>query len=676
MRSLLACIFSILFVSGVAAQICTTPGQTPSTAFPVCGTLIFQQTTVPICSSRPLYVPGCNMFGANYFDKNPYWYKFTCYQAGTLGFLIAPVNPDDDYDWQLYDITGRKPDDVFTDPSLIVKGNWAGTPGNTGASAAGVNYIQCASLPPENKNAFSTMPTLVAGHDYLLLVSHFTDTQSGYSLSFGGGTAVITDPTLPALKTVAANCGGNKIRIKLNKKIKCSSLAPDGSDFVITPGGSVVTKVTGIGCARGFDSDSIELELAPFLAPGTYSLGVKTGTDGNTLLDYCDQAVATTDKIDFTVLPLMFTSMDSLAPLTCSPQSLRLVFSKPMLCSSIAADGSDFSLTGPYPVTITGATGGCASGVTASREILLTLSQPLYQAGSITLTLKAGSDGNTILDESVPSDACRQQTPAGSFVSFSVSDTVNADFSILKRYGCVSDTIRPVHPGTHGVNSWQWNLDDGQTSTLQSPMGLYTVFGTKNIRLVVSNGFCSDTSSQTVVLDNFLKADFAAPADKCINEAVRFTSSAQGIGLRHNWSFGDGGSSELPSPAHVYTQPAAAYRVNYTVTDSIGCTQTAQKTIQIHSSCNPVVPSGFTPNSDGRNDLLRLLNAFSVEKLEFRVFNRWGQLVFTTTDPGQGWDGTLRGTRQPTGVFAWFLTYTDRDTKETRVLKGTTTLIR
>src|SRR3982751_265959 len=106
-------LFTILFLLTsqlIMAQPCTTPGQTPSTAFPVCGTSVFQQTTVPICGTRSLVVPGCS--GAAYSDKNPFWYRFTCYVSGTLGFLIKPTNSGDDYDWQLYDITGRNPDDV------------------------------------------------------------------------------------------------------------------------------------------------------------------------------------------------------------------------------------------------------------------------------------------------------------------------------------------------------------------------------------------------------------------------------------------------------------------------------------------------------------------------------------------------------------------------------------
>src|ERR1700730_3995874 len=172
----------------ISAQTCTTLGQNPSTAFPVCGTTDFSQATVPKCSTHPVNVPGCSGGNTTYYDYNPFWYKFTCYTSGTLGFLITPNNLGDDYDWQLYDITGHNANDVFTDNSLVGTGNWSGSYGLTGASSSGVNYIQCASNPTAGAPKFSSMPVLQAGHEYLLLVSHFTDSQSGYSLSFGGGT--------------------------------------------------------------------------------------------------------------------------------------------------------------------------------------------------------------------------------------------------------------------------------------------------------------------------------------------------------------------------------------------------------------------------------------------------------------------------------------------------------
>ena len=126
-------LFFLLLISFLQgrSQFCTELGQTPKTAFPVCGVQTFHQTTVPACSNQKIPVPCSD--GVDYIDFNPFWYRFTCYKTGTLGFVITPEDLGDDYDWQLYDVTGHNPDDIFTNNSLVVSGNWAGNPGTTGA---------------------------------------------------------------------------------------------------------------------------------------------------------------------------------------------------------------------------------------------------------------------------------------------------------------------------------------------------------------------------------------------------------------------------------------------------------------------------------------------------------------------------------------------------------------
>ncbi|HVF96936.1 MAG TPA: hypothetical protein VM871_06435, partial [Flavisolibacter sp.] len=387
------------------AQTCTAAGQNPSTAFPVCGTSTFTQASVPLCGGRAMPFNGCGT-NSGLTDINPFWYKFTCFQSGTLGFLITPNNLNDDYDWELYDITGRNPDDVYTDGNLVVSNNWSGEKGLTGASSAGTQTFVCGGT---GKPLFSKMPQLTAGRAYLILISHFTNSQSGYKLSFGGGTAVITDPTDPRLQKVEAACGGDALRINISKKIKCTSIASNGSDFYITPSVATVTGVVGVSCTLQFDADSLGLQLSSPLPPGSYVLRIKKGSDNNTLLDYCDRPVPETDTLSFVVLPKAPTPMDSLAPLTCAPTQVRLVFKKPILCSSIAANGSDFTVNSSYPVAVTAGSGTCAAGVT--REVVITLSNPLQVAGSFQLLLNKGTDGNTLIDE------CSQETPVGSKLS-------------------------------------------------------------------------------------------------------------------------------------------------------------------------------------------------------------------------------------------------------------------
>lgn len=658
-----------LLIAAAAYTQCTNPGQTPATAFPVCGTSIFDQGTVGLCVNGTLPSPQCQSGGVVLQDLNPYWYKFTCFTAGTLGFIITPRNLADDYDWELYDVTNAaNPNDVYSNASLVVASNWSGESGITGASAAGTTLFSCAGF---GQPLFTRLVPLQAGRNYLLMVSHFTNTQSGYSLQFTGGTAGINDPNVPHLQKATANCGGDVISIKLNKKIKCSSLAANGSDFFITPASATPLSVTGIGCSSGFDTDSIQLRLNNFLPPGNYTLGIKAGSDGNTLLDYCNNPVPATDVASFTVAPAAPGRMDTLKAAGCSPNRLEVVFDKSVVCTSIAANGSDFTVNGPYPVSVTGATATCnTNGL--SNSIILNLSQPLQRAGLFTVRLQVGSDGNTILNE------CGVATPAGESLSFPVADTVNADFTYNIEYDCTADVVNFLHPGGNGVNYWRWILDDGLTSSQQNPQVTYTMFNTKNIQLVVSNSFCSDTARTSFVLDNFLKADFNVLEDNCPAEPVVFTSNSIGKIVRHDWDFGDGGVGIGPTSTHSFNRPVreTVYNVRYTVTDSFGCSKTIQKPVKIYSSCTIAVPNAFTPNGDRTNATLYPLNAIKADNLQFTVYNRWGQVVFQTTSWKRGWDGTLNGRPQPSGTYVWTLRYVHRETKQRVEKKGFTILIR
>src|SRR5688572_18051735 len=81
MRTQLFIFHAFLFISGASySQPCTEPGQNPSTAFPVCGSIAFTQNAVPRCKNNNLFVPGCSQTAndPSYDDRNPFWYRFTC----------------------------------------------------------------------------------------------------------------------------------------------------------------------------------------------------------------------------------------------------------------------------------------------------------------------------------------------------------------------------------------------------------------------------------------------------------------------------------------------------------------------------------------------------------------------------------------------------------------------
>lgn len=663
-----------LFYLGSYSQInCGTLGQNPSTAFPVCGTDTFTQSSVPVCGGRSIKAPGCQDILQ---DLNPFWYRFTCYTGGTLGFLLTPNNLGDDYDWQLFDITGHDPNDVYSDQSLFVSCNWSGTTGITGATTGGTSLVVCATIGAAQP-VFSAMPTLIADHEYILLVSHFSGSdQSGYGLSFTGGTASITDPKEPALAGARAICDGIKMTVKLNKKMKCSSLNADGSDFAVTPAFAPIIAAEGVNCSNGFDMDSIVLTLASPVPPGNYTITVKNDVNGVNLLDNCNRTIPLGQNLSVTVFPLIPTPMDSLTKIGCAPDELELVFKRPMLCNTVAADGSDFTVSGPVPVTVSGAAGLNCSADGLSTIIRVKLAAPIQVAGTYRITLQNGTDGNTVLNE------CSKETAAGSFINFIAADTVSADFTYTIHLGCKTDVIDYSHDGRNGVNYWKWTFDNNITSNRKDTSISYTVFDNKKATLLVSNGVCRDSvTNNAILLDNFLDAKFENTAVVCPSDPAIFRDKSFNRVTQWLWDFGNGVTSTDQAPAPQFypvgnNNTIRDVPVKLIVTNDIGCADTAIGSIRVVGNCFIAVPSGFTPNADGMNDYLYPTNAYKAKDLYFAVYNRSGNKIFETRDWTNKWDGTYKGNPQDPGTYVWFLYYTHIETGQRMEQKGTTVLIR
>ena len=664
-------------ISSFGQTACTTLGQTPGSAFPVCGIDTFSQSTVPGCGGRQIFAPGCT--DVVLADINPFWYRFTCFAGGTLGFLITPNDLNDDYDWQIFDITGRNPEDVYlNDPSIFVSCNWSGETGLTGASDAGNSLVVCASNGSGSRPRFSSMSTLITGHTYILLISHFTvSSQSGYGLSFGGGTANITDPTEPGLASARAICDGIKMTVKLTKKMKCSSLNADGSDFSVIPAFAPIIAAEGVNCNTGFDMDSVILTLASPVPPGNYTITVKNDRTGVNLLDNCNRTISLGQNLSVTVFPLIPTPMDSLTKFGCAPDVLELVFKRPMLCSSVSADGTEFVITGgPSPVTVASAAGVNCNADGVSNVIQVKLSSPIQRAGNYRITLKTGTDGNTIFNE------CGKETPVGSFINFSAVDTVSAAFNYRIGLGCKADTIHYSHDGRNGVNFWKWTFDNNISSTAKDTSIIYPAFGNKKASLIVSNGVCRDSASvNTIVLDNVVNADFESTAVVCPDDPAVFKDKSIKRIQAWLWDFGNGNTSTSQSPANQF-YPADNNNiikdlpVRLIVTNDIGCSDTAVNTIRVVGNCYIAVPKAFTPNGDGLNDFLYPTNAYKARDLYFAIYNRGGQKIFETRDWTNKWDGTFKGNPQDPGTYVWLLQYTHIDTGKRIEMKGSTVLLR
>ena len=290
-----------------------------------------------------------------------------------------------------------------------------------------------------------------------------------------------------------------------------------------------------------------------------------------------------------------------------------------------------------------------------------TLQNPTHQYADIhqTYVVKLRvRDATGCLDETIS----KPVIPAGgnldvAFVTTAVCDELRVNFQNSTQSSSTSLT-------------YNWDFGDGTNSNEVNPVHQYLFSGLYNVKLVVSaTTGCMKDSSSTVI-------DFNPPVIDAGPDVQAISSSpiqlqARG-GVRYHWE-----PPTFLSDADI-SNPTMLPKsdITYVVTgyDAEGCFATDTLKVTVLKNLLVEVPNAFTPGGSKNNSLRPLLRL--VDRINyFRVYSRWGQLVFETAEIGKGWDGMLKGQLQPTGSYTWMLEVVDVD-KNIIKKKGTSILIR
>ncbi|MBK5271337.1 MAG: gliding motility-associated C-terminal domain-containing protein, partial [Bacteroidia bacterium] len=195
---------------------------------------------------------------------------------------------------------------------------------------------------------------------------------------------------------------------------------------------------------------------------------------------------------------------------------------------------------------------------------------------------------------------------------------------------------------------------------------------------ILQNGCIDSTRQYQIAFSPTPKVNFYIDRDvQCINSSIPFintTTIATNDPMTYLWKFSDGISSTDKDVSKIFTS-VGEYTIKLIATSPIECTDSIQKTISVQENCLPYMPTAFTPNGDGLNDIVKPYLAGIKTLKRFAVYNRNGNIVFSTQKEGEGWDGTYKGTKLDPDVFVWMLEYITIDDRPA-VQKGTLTLIR
>ena len=642
-------------------------------------------------------------------EKNSVWLQVQVASAGTIVFTIAPVNADDDYDFAVVNITGRSCTALTADE--VVRCNYNNNlPGSNKNGVIGLTdtarnpYVQNGTFG----NSFGQPVFAKTGEVFLIMINNYGNYVSGgpskgFTIDFTGSSSVFYNTANPQLNSVDVPCTNpNSITVKTNAPVLCSSIAADGSDFISNAPANIIG-ATGVNCTgRGGYTNSVIVTFSSPLPAGNYTINAKKGSDNNTILGLCNNELIPSGDIPFIVtangkvtiddeticyqqLPYAWNgivvnsggngvaSFTSKAAAGCDSTTLLNlnVSQAPQQISTSASicDGDYYTLPWDTAVTTSGTythhytnTNGCDSLVSSVAINVFVPAGGNVRARDSTIETGFCKDGSVLLQ--TQNNFVSYLWNTGETSTSIVVDIAGAYSLIAKdAQGCATiDTFvvaRYTYPTTNfirfenlctdstivldaGASSsyYLWNDgSSGETITTNKP-------GTFWVMLTTAHN-CTASDTVTVVTVQ-RPGNFLIPSiTKCPYQTVTLTSVNSFN--EYTWSNGSRTNNTTVTKGGLYL---------LTVTDGNGCTGRDSIRI-IDSTCYEYfsMPTAFTPNNDNHNDIFKPGFAGPLSGYHLSIYNRWGKLVFSSSDPETGWDGAVQGSPQDVGTYIWICSY-------------------
>lgn len=290
------------------------------------------------------------------------------------------------------------------------------------------------------------------------------------------------------------------------------------------------------------------------------------------------------------------------------------------------------------------------------------ISNPLASPNITTTYFVTGVDANGCED----SDSVTVTILPVPTANFTVTNVCEDEIIIIE------DLATPT-----GSITYNWNFGNGNNSSENVPIHIYNNAGIYIITQVVSLGNCKDTASNTITI--YPKPTIRFSANKLtgiVDSTANISFFYEGDSVATlTWNFGDGNFSSATNPIHIFSD-TGVFTISLSAITQYGCENEFIKANYITIYEKPIlfIPNAFSPNGDGVNDVFYIYGS-GIKEINFRIFDRWGELVFETSELNIGWDGTFKGKMVNQGVYVYEAVVIT-NTLEQRKLKGSITLFR
>lgn len=277
-----------------------------------------------------------------------------------------------------------------------------------------------------------------------------------------------------------------------------------------------------------------------------------------------------------------------------------------------------------------------------------------------------------------------QESPIG--CTDSTSQTIKVynapypDITLVNNNFCIpSETVLKLDFGNNFFESDSTSLVINDTAVFKTDSIDYT-FSKAGVNKVAyfiyyGQGNCVTDSTFDTNFYEYPIAQFDfTPKNNSLDEPVIFFQNQSQNATLANWDFNDMESSTTFNPGHSY-ETAGSYNVKLIAGNDGGCWDTISQIVPVAPYDFVKLPSGFSPNGDGQNDYFGVLRAGDFNLEIFKIFNRWGNVVYESTDINEKWDGERNDKPQNTGTYVYYLKGTRKDGTVAEI-KGNFTLVR
>ena len=279
-------------------------------------------------------------------------------------------------------------------------------------------------------------------------------------------------------------------------------------------------------------------------------------------------------------------------------------------------------------------------------------------------------------------DACG--TSATDMVEINTYDVPQLNIQADVLSGCEPLAVQFLVPNSDENSTYQWTYTNESISDVASgtnTLHIFDHYGTYNVGVSVTT---TDGCKNSLIINNLINV-YRKPEARfitnpqtvsIINPSINFTNLSQWAD-NYIWSFGDGDSSNYTSPYHTFYN-IDSYKITLVAITNYGCKDSVMQTIEVVEEPTLYVPTAFSPDGDGINDLFVVqANGIDLDNYNLRIYDRWGELIFESNDLYYSWNGTAKGNNKivEIGSYIWLVTVKDINGIETKK-SGKVTVIR